>query len=71
MQKSSKELSVVSDGQVPLAIPPSLSYANRYDHYRNLMAKDEFKNLGFGEAKPPGSTKTDGAEEGKKGELRW
>jgi hypothetical protein len=28
---------------------------------RNLMAKDEFKNLGFEEKK----------EEGKKGELRW
>ena len=34
---------------------------------RNLMAKDEFKNLGFGEEKP-----ADGkADEGKKGELRW
>lgn len=34
---------------------------------RNLMAKDEFKNLGFGEEKP-----ADGkVDEGKKGELRW
>ncbi|KUJ20257.1 cytochrome c oxidase assembly protein COX19 [Mollisia scopiformis] len=41
---------------------------------RNLMAKDEFKNLGFDEGK--GSTidakKVDGGQEqGKKGELRW
>ncbi|RDL42106.1 Uncharacterized protein BP5553_02085 [Venustampulla echinocandica] len=39
---------------------------------RNLMAKDEFKNLGFGEDKPgtPEGTKV-GADEGKKNELRW
>jgi hypothetical protein len=34
------------------------------------MAKDEFKNLGFGEEKPVSATKKDdGAEEGKKNEL--
>ena len=33
------------------------------------MAKDEFKNLGFGEDKAAG--KKEGGEEGKKGELRW
>ncbi|TVY83382.1 Cytochrome c oxidase assembly protein COX19 [Lachnellula suecica] len=42
---------------------------------RNLMAKDEFKNLGFGEDKPMiAATKANGAEEVKKnkpGELRW
>ena len=39
---------------------------------RNLMAKDEFKNLGFGEEKPPADTKKeDNKESGKKGELRW
>ncbi|KAG0649956.1 Cytochrome c oxidase assembly COX19 [Hyphodiscus hymeniophilus] len=36
---------------------------------RNLMAKDEFKNLGFGEEKPV--EKKDHGDEGKKGELRW
>ena len=41
---------------------------------RNLMAKDEFKNLGFGEDKPAADEKKttdDGADQGKKGELRW
>ncbi|KAF8858115.1 hypothetical protein BDZ45DRAFT_704901 [Acephala macrosclerotiorum] len=39
----------------------------------NLMAKDEFKNLGFGEdkAKPVLDPNTGQQEEGKKGELRW
>jgi cytochrome c oxidase assembly protein subunit 19 len=36
------------------------------------MAKDEFKNLGFGEDKPAEAAKTDsGADKGSKGELRW
>jgi len=40
--------------------------------HRNLMAKDEFKNLGFSEEKPASATKkNDEAEEGKKNELRW
>jgi len=34
---------------------------------RNLMAKDEFKNLGFAE-KP---AKKEDEEKGEKGELRW
>lgn len=34
---------------------------------RNLMAKDEFKNLGFGEEKPQEIPKGGG----KKGELNW
>jgi hypothetical protein len=38
---------------------------------RNLMAKDEFKNLGFGEDKPADEKKDDVADKGKKGELRW
>ncbi|TAQ87933.1 hypothetical protein B7494_g3746 [Chlorociboria aeruginascens] len=39
---------------------------------RNLMAKDEFKNLGFGEEKSAADAKRDdGAEKGEKGELRW
>ncbi|TVY22738.1 Cytochrome c oxidase assembly protein [Lachnellula hyalina] len=39
---------------------------------RNLMAKDEFKNLGFGEEKPASAAKKDeGAGDGKKNELRW
>ena len=37
---------------------------------RNLMAKDEFKNLGFGEDKPA-DKKDEPADQGKKGELRW
>jgi cytochrome c oxidase assembly protein subunit 19 len=39
--------------------------------YRNLMAKDEFKNLGFGEDKAAAEPKKDEAETSKKGELRW
>jgi cytochrome c oxidase assembly protein subunit 19 len=39
--------------------------------HRNLMAKDEFKNLGFGNDKPALEPKKDGEEKGKKGELRW
>jgi len=39
--------------------------------FRNLMAKDEFKNLGFGEEKPAIAPKKEDAAEGKKGELRW
>jgi hypothetical protein len=39
--------------------------------YRNLMAKDEFKNLGFGEDKAQVEPKKDLDEKGKKGELRW
>ncbi len=36
------------------------------------MAKDEFKNLGFGEKKPAtDATKGADAEKGEKGELRW
>jgi cytochrome c oxidase assembly protein subunit 19 len=39
---------------------------------RNLMAKDEFKNLGFSDDKPAENTKRDdGADKGQKGELRW
>ena len=37
---------------------------------RNLMAKDEFKNLGFGEDKPA-EMKDDAGDQGKKDELRW
>ena len=38
---------------------------------RNLMAKDEFKNLGFSEDPPAVDTKKDDPEKGVKGELRW
>ena len=38
-------------------------------HNRNLMAKDEFKNLGFAEDTPKESNKT--SEGGGKNELRW
>lgn len=39
---------------------------------RNLMAKDEFKNLGFTEDKPAEeSKKGSGADKETKGELRW
>jgi cytochrome c oxidase assembly protein subunit 19 len=39
--------------------------------HRNLMAKDDFKNLGFGEEKLAEDAKNDDKEKGKKGELRW
>ncbi|KAK4180419.1 hypothetical protein QBC36DRAFT_177709 [Triangularia setosa] len=39
----------------------------RMDH--NLMAKDDFKNLGFKENKPP--SKTEANTNGVKGELQW
>jgi len=35
------------------------------------MAKDEFKNLGFGDGKPAVELKKEGDEKGKQGELRW
>ena len=35
------------------------------------MAKDEFKNLGFGEDRPAEKKKEDAGDKGKKGELRW
>ena len=36
------------------------------------MAKDEFKNLGFGEDKPaPNGKKDDAIDKAKKDELRW
>ncbi|KAH8591621.1 cytochrome c oxidase assembly protein COX19 [Bisporella sp. PMI_857] len=38
---------------------------------RNLMARDEFKNLGFADEKPTTATKEDSADKGEKGELRW
>ncbi|KAK0729419.1 hypothetical protein B0T21DRAFT_212050 [Apiosordaria backusii] len=39
----------------------------RMDH--NLMAKDDFKNLGFKEDKPP--NKVEANTNGVKGELQW
>lgn len=38
---------------------------------RNLMAKDDFKNLGFREGSKPASPSTSEPEQGVKGELRW
>jgi hypothetical protein len=35
------------------------------------MAKDEFKNLGFGEDAPATEPKKNETDKGKKGELRW
>jgi cytochrome c oxidase assembly protein subunit 19 len=36
------------------------------------MAKDEFRNLGFGEDKPTEETKKiENPDKGPKGELRW
>ncbi|RSL85040.1 Cytochrome c oxidase assembly protein COX19 [Fusarium oligoseptatum] len=37
---------------------------------RNLMARDEFKNLGFAEQPPPPPAPKE-PEKGVKGELRW
>ncbi len=43
------------------------------DRLRNLMAKDEFKNLGFGDEKEKAAADAKKAEDekGVKGELRW
>ncbi|KAJ2972345.1 hypothetical protein NQ176_g7215 [Zarea fungicola] len=38
---------------------------------RNLMARDEFKNLGFADDTSKTSTTGGTAEQGVKGELRW
>ncbi|KAK7924526.1 hypothetical protein PG985_006580 [Apiospora marii] len=38
---------------------------------KNLMAKDEFKNLGFAEPKPKTPITTKEPEKGVKGELLW
>ncbi|KAK4209055.1 hypothetical protein QBC37DRAFT_59821 [Rhypophila decipiens] len=38
---------------------------------RNLMAKDDFKNLGFKEEPSPGASQDQSSEKGAKGELRW
>lgn len=68
----------VSDGSVCLLISsplPAVYFCARMlmGHYRNLMAKDEFKNLGFAEEqmKPPDTKKDALGEKGKVGELRW
>lgn len=40
--------------------------------FRNLMAKDDFKNLGFAEPVPKGMPKlSKEPEKGVKGELQW
>jgi cytochrome c oxidase assembly protein subunit 19 len=38
---------------------------------RNLMARDEFKNLGFKDDTAQPSTDSKPSDEGAKGELRW
>ncbi|TQS32045.1 hypothetical protein Golomagni_07654 [Golovinomyces magnicellulatus] len=38
---------------------------------RNLMAKDEFKNLGFADSSSQQTQNKSEAEQGVKGELRW
>lgn len=38
---------------------------------RNLMAKDDFKNLGFREGSKQAAPSTSEPEQGVKGELRW
>ncbi|KAM7214685.1 cytochrome c oxidase assembly protein COX19 [Rhypophila decipiens] len=38
---------------------------------RNLMAKDDFKNLGFKEEPSPGASQDQSSEKGAQGELRW
>jgi hypothetical protein len=38
---------------------------------RNLMAKDEFKNLGFAEEEKPAETKKAAEGDIEKGVLRW
>lgn len=73
VQKSREVIPDVPHGEVRRTHP------SRHSHLlidvrdgRNLMAKDEFKNLGFGDEKPVAAVKKeDEAEQGQKGELRW
>lgn len=69
MPGSGKIVLVMPDGEVPSQCYWSLTCANG-DLDRNLMAKDEFKNLGFSED-PAVDTKKEDTEKGVKGELRW
>ena len=49
----------------PMAVVPPLTH-----HASNLMARDDFKNLGFNQS--PDNKKPGGAnQESVKGELRW
>lgn len=52
----------------------SVCSRSRANHviFSNLMAKDDFKNLGFKEKDPPSTPKPAAeAEKGVKGELQW
>lgn len=52
----------------------NVSVWSRANHaiFSNLMAKDDFKNLGFKEDEPSSTPKPAAeAEKGVKGELRW
>lgn len=54
--------------------PVDVSVRSHANHviFSNLMAKDDFKNLGFKEDEPASTPKPAvEAEKGVKGELRW
>ncbi|RYP65358.1 hypothetical protein DL771_008348 [Monosporascus sp. 5C6A] len=38
---------------------------------KNLMAKDDFKNLGFSQDQKPAASSTQEPKRGENGELRW
>lgn len=63
-----------NSGLAALNSPLDVSVWSRANHviFSNLMAKDDFKNLGFKE-KEPASTPKPAAEpeKGVKGELQW
>lgn len=54
--------------QLGAAVGTSRAHASETS--RNLMARDEFKNLGFAEPPPPPAPAKE-PEKGVKGELQW
>ena len=79
MPRPGKVLPLVQNGQVretdsnsmtQLGAAVGTSRADASETSRNLMARDEFKNLGFAEPPPPPAPAKE-PEKGVKGELRW
>ncbi|KAM3458473.1 hypothetical protein NHJ6243_007405 [Beauveria neobassiana] len=61
-------------GQLPStkpAPPQRGSFPLDHDESRNLMAKDDFKNLGYADDSSKTSATGGEPEQGVKGELRW
>lgn len=55
----------------PFAMLSIVTIAEFILQYRNLMAKDEFKNLGFSDEKAADAAKKVEKEKSHEGELRW